>query len=210
MARKADVIKFSRYLQGYGAEPYDYEKDLTGSEADNRTATQTPTRPASIPLGSPPRGSSVERPEKPELPKYKAPKYKKSRVRALTQKHAAPGVRKLREAVQTAMGQQYDNPNVKRMTLREALQGYGTGLGDVMSAAQRSAHGEYMQELNLKTQEAMANYQAQVSREMMEYQMAWKEYLSSQARTDTGGDFPEMYRKRRHGGLYYKNPKMAV
>jgi hypothetical protein len=120
-----------------------------------------------------------EAPGVPEMPEFVAPEYDKRQVRAMTQKEAASGVRRLREAVQMAMGQRYENPNVKRMTLREALQGYGSGLGDVMSKAGQTAQARYTQQLQLEHDEALRNWQAAVDAEMAAYNAAWQDYLKS-------------------------------
>lgn len=127
-------------------------------------------------------------PELPDLPTFKAPELDKRGVRALTQKMAAPGVRTLRETVQQSMGKNYENPNVRKMTLREALQGYGTGLEKVMSGASREARSEKMAELDLQRQEEMANFQSQTNAAMQSYQNAWSDYLKGSETVTTTGE----------------------
>jgi hypothetical protein len=126
-------------------------------------------------------------PEIPTLPTFKAPEMDKRGVRALTQKLAAPGIRTLRETVQQSMGKNYENPNVRKMTLREALQGYGTGLEKVMSGAGREARSEKMAELDLQRQEEMANFQSQTNAAMQNYQNAWADYLKGSETVTTSG-----------------------
>jgi len=92
---------------------------------------------------------------------------------------AAPAVRMLREGLQGAMNVHTDNPNVRRMTIREALQGYGTGLEKAMSGAGAQARSEHMQELNLKKEEAMANWRANYEKIMADYKNRWEKYLQS-------------------------------
>ena len=137
-----------------------------------------------------------EAPEAPEMAVYKAPEVNKRAIKAESQKIAAPGIRTLRETVQQAMGKNYENPNVRKMTLREALQGYGSGLEKVMSGANREARSSHMQELDLKRQEAQLNFTAQNQAAMASYQNAWADYLkgsetitetSKEASTGTGG-----------------------
>jgi hypothetical protein len=141
-------------------------------------------------------------PSVPELPKYVAPTYvaperDEGRVRSLTQKWAAPGLRNLRQQVGKAMGANYANPNVKRMTLREALAGYGQGIENVMSGAGRSALGEYSQEFAAKEREAianfggaeksaMANYQGKLAGVMAAYQNQYKDYFAQTYGTGSG------------------------
>jgi hypothetical protein len=141
-------------------------------------------------------------PSVPELPTYVAPTYvaperDEGRVRSLTQKWAAPGLRNLRQQVGKAMGANYTNPNVKRMTLREALAGYGQGIENVMAGAGRSALGEYSQEFAAKEREAianfggaeksaMANYQGKLAGVMAAYQNQYKDYFAQTYGTGSG------------------------
>ena len=79
---------------------------------------------------------------------YNAPYYDPSKITSLTQKRAMPGIRSLREQVQRVTGKRYDNPYVAKMSLREALQGYGSGLSKVIQGAGEAAVDEYGQEYN--------------------------------------------------------------
>ena len=93
-----------------------------------------------------------------EMPTFAAPEYDESAIAKKTQKYAAPGVRKLRGAVQESMAKNFDNPNVKSMTLKNALSGYGEGLESVRSGAGRQASAEYAQEYAYKYKESGMNY----------------------------------------------------
>lgn len=86
--------------------------------------------------------------------------YDYGKVEGIAQRLAAPGVRRLRDAVQRVNTQGYDNPNVKSQTLRDALSGYGQGLEDVMSGAYKSASGIYGQEYGAGVQMSLAKLQA--------------------------------------------------
>jgi hypothetical protein len=140
-------------------------------------------------------------PELPDLPKLEMPKVDKRAVRALTQKIAAPSIRKLQEGVQQAMNVHTDNPNVRRMTLREALQGYGSGLETTMAGAGSQARQEHQQELNLLANEARANWQTSTEALMAEYQNAYNKYMQSAEKiTETnegagGADVPMVVRR---------------
>lgn len=129
-----------------------------------------------------------EAPEAPKIPKLELPKFDKRAVRALTQKLAAPSLRKLGEGLQSALTVQSDNPNVRRMTLREALQGYGTGLEQTMSGAGTQARQEHQQELAQEGQEAQMNWQAQTQALMQQYNNAFQKYMASATRTQTQQD----------------------
>lgn len=130
-------------------------------------------------------------PELPDLPTYKAPEMDKRGLKALTQKMAAPGTRMLRETVNQAMGKNYENPNVRKMTLREALQGYGTGLEKVMAGASREARSEKMAELDVQQKAEMANFQSKTNAAMQSYQNAWQDYLKGEETITTSGEATE-------------------
>lgn len=124
------------------------------------------------------------------LPTLTMPKVDKRRIRALTQEISAPAVRKLREGLQSSMNISSDNPNVRRMTLREALQGYGTGLESAMAGSGGQARAEHQQELNLLATEAQANYKTQVEKIAAEYNNAYNAYLKSGTETTTTTEGP--------------------
>ena len=175
-----------------------------GSAGGGRAATASRTTTRTIRKG--------DAPEMPDLPTFKAPEMNKRAVRALTQKMAAPGVRTLRQTMQQAMGRNYENPNVRKMTLREALQGYGTGIEKVMSGAGREARSEHMAELNLQREEQMANFKAQTNAAMQSYQNAWADYLKGEQTVST--TTPDITDSGGYGGVemggttyrYTRNP----
>ena len=115
-----------------------------------------------------------------EMPTYEKPEYDESKVSALTQKRAAPGIRKLRETTQRAMGETYENPNVKRMTVREALAGYGTGLEGVIGGAGRAATAEYGQQYAADVGAAMAQYRGALDSRAQKYQTQSQAWLMGQ------------------------------
>lgn len=107
------------------------------------------------------------------------PEYDQGRVEALAQRVAAPGIRKLRSEVQTAQGGVYDNPNVKAMTLRQALQGYGSGLESVMGGALSAGAGMYAREYDPKVTGAITNYRGNLERELQAERLAAQERISA-------------------------------
>ena len=154
-------------------------------------------------------------PDLPTLPKLEMPKVDKRKIRALTQQIAAPNIRKLNESVLTAMNIHTDNPNVRRMTLREALQGYGSGLESTMAGAGGQARSEHQQELNLASAEAQANWRANTEALMSQYNNAWQKYLAGAERvsetnaSDTpmdGGTAGNMVVRRNVWGTPYLAP----
>lgn len=102
--------------------------------------------------------------------KYTAPEYDENRITDLTQTQAAGTVRGLRSAMQKISGSRFDNPNVKRMTLRDALSGYGQGLQSAMSKASESARGLYNTEYGVKSEEGKINYNTAVQASQNKYQ----------------------------------------
>jgi hypothetical protein len=138
-----------------------------------------------------------ETPKAYEKGTYVAPTYDEQRVQDLTQTSAAGAMRGLRSAMQRVSGGSFANPNVKRMTLRDALAGYGQGVQSAMSGAADTARNLYNTEYSGKTNEAMQNFQAgesakqanygtEQSRAQMEYQgrlaMSQAQYQAEQNR----------------------------
>ena len=102
-------------------------------------------------------------------PTLEMPEYDEDKVSALTQKRAAPAIRRLRETTQQATSMDYDNPNVKRMTVRDALQGYGTGLEGVVAGAGRAAAAEYGDQFAANVNAAFTRFKAVTDQRAQEY-----------------------------------------
>jgi len=111
------------------------------------------------------------------MPEFKLPTWDESKIASKTQRAAGPGLRELRKGMQEAQGRYYENPNVRRMTLRDAMAGYGMGLEKVMGGARREATAEYAAEYGPQVAKAQAEYGGQVQSTLSQYQNAWKEYL---------------------------------
>lgn len=146
-----------------------------GSESARVSEYVTPTRVGQV-TTSEWEFPDFERPEL-DLPDFEAPKYDRRRVRQLAQQQAAPQVRKLRNTVQQAMGQGFENPNVRAMTLRQALEGYGLGLEGALAGAHSRAAAEYKTEYEGYYDEAVRNFDTDVKENMAEFEAAWNDYL---------------------------------
>ena len=85
----------------------------------------------------------------------------------------------MRAQIQKAMGQTYRNPNVKRMTLREALAGYGQGIENVMTGAQTEAGREYQTEYERAYNEAGKNWQTAYQTKMQDWQNKVNDYFKN-------------------------------
>jgi len=101
-------------------------------------------------------------PEMGDQPEFVAPEYDEAKISKMAQQNAAPGVRNLRTAIQSVTSRRSDNPNADRMTLRDALAGYGQGLEEVMSGARQTASAEYAQKYAMEYKTAGMNWEAAV------------------------------------------------
>jgi hypothetical protein len=103
-------------------------------------------------------------------PTYEAPVYDEEKVSGLTQSTAAPAIRGLRSSMQKVMNKSNSNPNVQRMTLREALAGYGQGLQSAVSEASTTARNLYNTQYGIEADTKKANYNANVDAAKTNYQ----------------------------------------
>lgn len=118
-----------------------------------------------------------------DYPEYDAPDRDEDRIRKLTAMNAAPGLRALRSQIQAAQNKTYRNPTMKRLTLRDALAGYGQGLESVLAGAKNAGLQEYDREYASEVDEYKTNYSSDISRRNQLYSTAtedaWKEYQSA-------------------------------
>ncbi|GAG88588.1 unnamed protein product, partial [marine sediment metagenome] len=112
-------------------------------------------------------------------PEFEAPEWDEEEISRIRQVRAASGIRRLRGAVQMAMGGAYESPQIKRMSLRQALAGYGMGLESVMGGAGREARGEYGEKYGREFEGEQAEWRANVQRIGLMYSGA----MSAWART---------------------------
>jgi len=108
-----------------------------------------------------------------DIPEYEIPERDERRLNFLTRQAAAPHVRSLRSQVQRAMAGSFENPNVKRITLRDALAGYGEGLENVMGGAAETAERQYAGEYAPMLEKSKAMWGAEVQRQQNAYQAAF-------------------------------------
>lgn len=140
-------------------------------------------------------------PDAPEWETYEIPstedrpEFDETKVQSLAQQHAAPGIRTLREAYQTAAARLPSSPQT-RLTLKDALKGYGTGLEQVMGGARKTARSEEMQKFQIESQAFQEDYAAklQQARDMaqlenarlaQQWQADYTEFLEEDPETDT-------------------------
>ncbi|MFA5377344.1 MAG: hypothetical protein WC455_16455 [Dehalococcoidia bacterium] len=142
----------------------------TGSSSKTSSSGTTPSTSSGYTLKTANAVSKASLPTL-SLPTYTAPEYDESRISALTQKAAASGLRKLRGQTQAAIvSSQSQTATARKMTLREALAGYGEGVSSVMGAASKTAQSQYGQEYASDYNESLMNYQTSVAQAQAEYQ----------------------------------------
>jgi len=191
----ADIFKRQRYSL--------HDRSMRMSDAKSRLRSGDPNW--NNPGFSDGEGSSGA-PTMGETPELEMPEYDEKKVSALTQKKAAPGIRRLRNVTQRALSTTHENPNVQRMTVREALAGYGTGLEGVISGAGSSARAEYNTEYSTSVSAAMARYQAALNRQSQEYSVRSQDWLMGRAKywedeyKDPYDAFRKFYGEKASGG----------
>ena len=134
-------------------------------------------------------------------PAYVAPTYDEDRISALEQQKAAPGLRAARSQIEQVQGRYEENPNVKAMTLRQALAGYGLAVEQTMAGAETAAETEYGREYATKSQEAQINYQGATTTAQTQYQGALTAAQATfQGQETQYQDLFANYMKQRYGG----------
>jgi len=81
-------------------------------------------------------------PNRPQ-PTFAPPTYDEKEIRKKAKGIAAGPRAALEMKVQAAMSKYYENPNVRKMVLRETLAGYGVGLANVVGQAEQAATHQY-------------------------------------------------------------------
>jgi len=99
-----------------------------------------------------------------QYPTFKGPTWDDKEIKKRTQKAAAPGLRSLEMKVAQAMSRYYENPNVRRMVLRDTLAGYGIGIANIRAQAGQQARAEYGQEYARMYTEALGDYNRQIAK----------------------------------------------
>jgi len=121
---------------------------------------------------------------------FEAPEFDEREVAAETQRLQAPSIRKLRRQLQQTQTQRFVNPNVRRMTTRAALAGFGAGLESIQTGARREARQTVQQKYARKLDVAKTQFGADVDFAKQAYQRAWDLYLKSGTTTTTSGATP--------------------
>lgn len=142
----------------------------------SRSGSSTTTRTFTPPAGPAPTLATTP---------YAAPEFDERKVAAQAQRIQAPSIRKLRQSLQQATAQRFDNPNVRRMTVREALAGFGAGLESVTTGASSQARQVVGAEHARQVDAAKTQFSASQRASEMAYQRAWDLYLRSGTETSS-------------------------
>ena len=106
-----------------------------------------------------------------EYDTFTAPTRDPNRISNLRARASGAGLRDLRRQTQrTIQGTSGMDATMRRMTLKDALMGYGSGVSKIMSSADRIAQSQYEQEYGDKYKESLLNYQTGISKKNAEYQ----------------------------------------
>lgn len=102
-------------------------------------------------------------------PQFEVPGYDRARIRGLTQQVAGPQVSALRGGLLRSLqyARSSANPNVRGLLSRQALQGYGAGLGGIMGRAGVGAREQYTQERAPLLRAAEMDWQTEANRARM-------------------------------------------
>ena len=102
---------------------------------------------------------------------FTAPTRDPNRISNLRARASGAGLRDLRrQTQQTIQGTSGMDATMRRMTLKDALMGYGSGVSKIMGQADRIAQNQYEQEYGDKYKESILNYQTGISKANTEYQ----------------------------------------
>lgn len=93
-----------------------------------------------------------------QWPTFQGPTYNEREIRQRAAKLMAPGLTQLTMKTQQALSRYYENPNVRRMVLRDTLAGYGLGISGIRAKAEQVATQQYMADYSRQYNEAMNAY----------------------------------------------------
>jgi hypothetical protein len=155
-------------------------------KASGGTPTLAVAQPKAPKLGALPTATlpTLVLPDVPTLPAYTAPTYTAptytapqrddKRQRFLTDKAGRASSARLSQALQQALvqGQAVENPVARGEYVRRAMEGYGSGLGDVLASANAAGQNQYNVEYAGTVDEAKTQYSANVDQAKANYQAA--------------------------------------
>lgn len=113
-----------------------------------------------------------------EYEKFNAPVRDERRIGSLRTRATSPGIRELRRGTQmNIQGTSGLDPAMRRLTLKDALQGYGSGLSKIMSTGDQIARRQYEDEYSDLYNESVMNYKTGIEKSTAEYNARLKRLL---------------------------------
>lgn len=177
---------------------YDANKRYTGGYSGGNTmpyggagnlgnlSYTAPTMPMPVMGELPAMGALPEykTPEMGALPEYKAPEMDRARISELAELGMGAPMGRLKQGLNAALieSRYSTNPNIRNLSRKSALAGYGSGIADIRAGAQREGMAGYMPEFQAAQAKAGAEYGAGVGQTMSQYQagvsQAGREYAA--------------------------------
>jgi len=118
---------------------------------------------------------------------FTAPTRDPNRISNLRARASGAGLRDLRrQTQQTIQGTSGMDATMRRMTLKDALMGYGSGMSKIMGQADRIAQNQYEQEYGDKYKESILNYQTGISKTNTEYQARLQRLIANAQNPQAG------------------------
>lgn len=112
-----------------------------------------------------------------ESPTFTAPERDDNRLSSLRTRASGSALRGLRTQTQSAIQSSYGlTGQARRMTLKEALQGYGSGVSSIMSQADRIARSQYEDEYDNLYKTSLINYQGDVTEAQTNFEAKQREF----------------------------------
>lgn len=115
-------------------------------------------------------------------PRYILPTYDRRRIGELSEQVAGPEISRLRRGLISSRNRYAPNPIVRSQINREALRGYGEGLGSIRRSALLSAQKLYQPEYQAQLEKSRQNYLSETSE--YERNLQEKEQTDERARID--------------------------
>jgi hypothetical protein len=159
----------------------------TGLSLSSSIWNKSPTTTSRVTSGSTSSGYTVAKPTAPtvpslpvvklptlSLPKFEMPERDEGRQRFLSDRAGRAASAKLSDALGRALSQSQgiENPVARSEYERRAMEGYGSGLADVLAAARTAGANEYNAERSEQLGEAQIQYQTDVNQATANWQVA--------------------------------------
>lgn len=206
LSEESLVFPTSRAGSGMPTSGFTGFEDLQG-QAQGGTTSSGDTKRGGIRMTGAAGGAAAKRqpyatisqkttvfPKGMQWPTFSGPTWNEQAIRAKARKFTAPVTAELGAKVQQAMARYYENPNVRRMVLRDTLQGYGIGLGRAIAAGESAARQEYTSEYSRQYAEAMDAYSralGELTAKATQVSSSMEVYSAKEYEEATGLDAPK-------------------